>query len=149
MHFFSLVFPKVADQHYTGHSIALWIFMLIAVLSTIRSLIHFLAPDGGAGTIARLDLSQGGRNIIFSFALWGLSQFIYAFLQLLVAFRFQNLIPLFYLILIFEITGRMVIGRLKPPVLLRGRPPGGYANFILLPITIIMFILSTQVSHPV
>jgi hypothetical protein len=136
------VFPTVADSHYPGNPIALWFFMALAIISTVRSLIHIFARDGGAGSIAGLDLSKGDKNIIFSFALWGQSQLIYALLQLLVAFRYQSLVPLFYLILLVELIGRMAVGRMKPPVLLRGRPPGGYANLILLPLSVIMFVLS-------
>lgn len=62
--------------------------MLIAILSTARSCIHLLAPDGGAGSIAGLYLSvDGAPGIIFSFALWGSAQLIYSFVQLAVAFR--------------------------------------------------------------
>lgn len=55
--FISRLFPNQADNQFPGTTIALWVFALLAAVSTIRSLIHFLAPDGGAGTIAGLDLS--------------------------------------------------------------------------------------------
>jgi hypothetical protein len=138
------IFPKTVDNNYKGYNIALWVFMLLAIVSTVRSMIHFLAPDGGAGSIAGLDLSRGAENIIFTFSLWGLSQLIYAFIQLLIAFRYRILIPLFYLILFFETLGRMAVGQMKPPVLLHGIPPGGIANYIILPLSIIMFIISMK-----
>ena len=136
------ILPKTVDNNYKGYNIALWVFMLLAIVSTVRSMIHFLAPDGGAGSIAGLDLSTGAENIIFTFSLWGLSQLIYAFIQLLIAFRYRTLIPLFYLLLFFETLGRMAVGQMKPPVLLDGTPPGGIANYIILPLSVIMFILS-------
>lgn len=141
---FNKIFPKTIDNNYKGSKISLWIFILLGIISTVRSIIHFLAPDGGAGSIAGLDLSKGSENIIFAFALWGLSQLIYAFIQLLVAFKYRTLIPLFYIILFFETIGRMLIGMLKHPILLNGTPPGGVANYILLPLSIIMFILSIK-----
>jgi hypothetical protein len=68
--------------------------MLSAILSTVRSCIHLLVPDGGAGSIAGLDLSvEGAPIIIFSFALWGSAQLIYSFIQLAVAFRYCSLVP--------------------------------------------------------
>ena len=137
-----ILFPKTADNNYKGSKFALWVFTILAIVSLVRSLIHFLAPDGGAGSIAGLDLSKGAENIIFSFGLWGLSQLIYAFIQLLVAFRYRALIPLFYVILLLETLGRMLIGKIKIPVLLHGTPPGGIANYIMIPLVIIMFILS-------
>jgi hypothetical protein len=60
----------------------------------------------------------------------------------LIAFRYRILIPLFYLILFFETLGRMAVGQMKPPILLQGTPPGGIANYIILPLSVIMFILS-------
>lgn len=140
------VFPKTADNNYKGSKVSLWVFTILAVVSTVRSLIHFFASDGGAGSIAGLDLSKSGENIIFAFGLWGLSQLIYAFIQLLVAFRYRTFIPLFYLILFFETIGRMTVGRMKPPILLHGTPPGGIANYIILPLTVIMFILSLNLK---
>lgn len=140
------VFPKTADNNYRGSKVSLWVFTILAVVSTVRSIIHFFAPDGGAGSIAGLDLSKSGENIIFAFGLWGLSQLIYAFIQLLVAFRYRTFIPLFYLILFFETIGRMTVGRMKPPILLHGTPPGGIANYIILPLTVIMFILSLNLK---
>lgn len=143
------IFPKTVDNDYKGNKIALWIFMILAIVSTVRSCIHFLTPDGGAGSIAGLDLSKGGENIIFAFGLWGLSQLLYAFIQLLVAFRYRKLIPLFYLILLIETLGRMAVGAMKPPILLHGAPPGGIANYVILPLSIIMFILSLNVKRDV
>jgi hypothetical protein len=138
----AIILPRTADNHFKGNRIALWVFTILAIISTGRSIIHFLAPDGGAGSIAGLDLSQGAENIIFAFGLWGLSQLLYAFIQLLVAFRYRTLIPLFYLILFLEIIGRMAVGAMKHPILLRGAPPGGIANYVLLPLVTIMFVLS-------
>lgn len=140
------IFPKTADNSYQGSKIAIYVFMLISFISLGRSVIHLLAPDGGAGSIAGIDLSAGGESIIFAFALWGLSQVIYAFIQLLVAFRYRTLIPLFYLILIFETLGRMFIGQIKPAVFLNGTPPGGIGNYIILPLAVVMLILSLYSS---
>lgn len=140
------IFPRIVDNSYQGHKLALWVFVGFAPVMMGRSLIHLFAMDGGAGSIAGLDLSLGAENIIFAFGLWGLSQVLYAFIQLVVAIRYKSLIPLFYIMFIFEIIGRITIGLTKPPILLNGTPPGGFANFILLPLVIVMFILSMHSS---
>ena len=118
-------------------------FTLIAIVSLGRSLIHVFLPDGGAGVIAGLDLSLGKENIIFAFGLWGVSQVIYAMIQLLVAFRYKSLIPLMYILLITETLGRMMVGIIKQPILLH-TPPGGIGNWILLPTAMIMLYLSLK-----
>ncbi len=144
-----IVFPKTADNNYKGSKIALWVFAILALVSTVRSLIHLFAPDGGAGSIAGIDLSKGAENIVFTFALWGLSQLIYAFIQLMVVFRYRTLIPLFYLILFVETIGRILVGIMKPPILLHGAPPGGIGNYIILPVVVIMFVLSIKIKNGV
>jgi hypothetical protein len=137
------ILPKQVDKRYLGHQAAYYVFILIATTSMIRSLIHVFLPDGGAGIIAGLDLSIGKENIIFAFGLWGVSQVIYAVIQLLVAFHYKSLIPFMYILLITETLGRMFVGIIKPPVLF-STPPGGYANWILLPLAIIMLYLSLK-----
>lgn len=135
------IFPKTVDANYTGYKISMWIFRCLAVISTVRSCIHLFAADGGANSIATLDLTYGAENIIFAFALWGLSQLIYALIQLLVAFRYKTLIPFMYVLLIIETIGRMSIGYIKNPIYAQ-TPPGAIANYIILPLAIAMLICS-------
>lgn len=93
------ILPRTADNGYTGHPVARWTFLALSIVSIGRSCIHLLAPDGGAGSIAGIDLANGGaESIVFTFALWGLSQLIYGLIQLLVALRFRTLILLMYLL---------------------------------------------------
>ncbi|MDP4089987.1 MAG: hypothetical protein Q8930_12045, partial [Bacillota bacterium] len=65
------ILPKSADNNYKGYRVAAILFLLVAVMGTVRSCIHFFAPDGGAGSIAGMDLSVAGADgIIFAFSLW-------------------------------------------------------------------------------
>lgn len=137
------ILPKSADNNYTSAKIAYVFFVFISVISFGRSLIHVFLPDGGANVIAGLDLSLGSENIIFAFGLWGVSQVVYALIQLLVAFRYKSLIPLMYVILIIETLGRMMVGIIKPPILFH-TPPGGFANWLILPLAIVMLLLSLR-----
>ena len=67
-----ILLPQAADNRLRGSKLPLYLFILTAFVSTVRSLIHLLAPDGGAGSIAGMDLSvQGANGIIFAFSLWG------------------------------------------------------------------------------
>jgi len=92
--FFTFLLPVTADNHILGTKLPVYVFTLLAVVGTYRSCIHIFAPDGGAGTIAGLDLTvEGAPAIVFSFALWGSAQLVYAFIQLAVAFRYRSLVP--------------------------------------------------------
>ena len=123
-----------------------YVFTLIAIISAVRSCIHLLTTDGGAGSIAGMDLSvAGAEGIIFAFALWGSAQLIYALIQLLVAFRYRSLIPLMYVLLILETLLRELVGRMKP-VSFAHTPPGAVANYFILPLALVMLALSLRVA---
>jgi hypothetical protein len=138
------IFPKNIDNHYEGYAIAIYIFLLYSAVSIVRSLIHFFSLDGGASSIAHIDLSQGGKNIIFVFALWGSSQLILAFIQLLVSVRYKSLLPFMYVLLFLEYCFRFLLGIMKPLIFEAGAgtPPGGYLDKIMIPLALIMLILS-------
>jgi hypothetical protein len=87
-------FPAKADNTIRSSRLPFYLLLFIATIGTARSLIHIFAPDGGAGSIAGMDLTIPGANgIIFAFALWGSAQLIYALLQWLVIFRYRSLVP--------------------------------------------------------
>jgi len=137
-----VLLPAAADNTIHGLRLPVYVFAVIAVLSAIRSCIHLLAPDGGAGSIAGMDLSVTGANgIVFAFALWGSAQLVYAIMQLAVAFRYRSLVPLMYVLLIVETLLRMLVGHWKPVTFLH-RPPGAIGNYVILPLAILMLGLS-------
>jgi hypothetical protein len=136
-----VLLPARADNSIRGMKLPVYVFTLIAVVSTIRSCIHVLAPDGGAGSIAGMDLSAGGPGIIFAFGLWGSAQLIYAVIQLAVAFRYRALVPFMYVLLIIETLLRELVGRIKP-VTFAHRPPGAIGDYVVIPLAAVMLVLS-------
>lgn len=120
----------------------LYVLAVVAVLSLIRSLIHLLAPDGGAGSIAGLDLSvAGAEGIVFAFGLWGSSQLLMALVQLAVVLRYRALVPAMYVLLILEILLRMLVGQIKPATFAH-TPPGAVGNEVILPLAVVMLAWS-------
>lgn len=133
-----LLFPKKADNALPCGRLPWIVFLLLTLLSLFRSLVHMFSPDGGAGSIAGLDLEvAGGQGIVFVFGLWGSSQLILALLQLLVCFRYHSLVPLMYLLLILEVIFRMLIGVIKP-VEFAATPPGAIGNWFVLALGVAM-----------
>jgi hypothetical protein len=133
--------PKV-DNTIRGTKIPFYIFAFYALLSAARSCIHLLSPDGGAGSIAGMDLSVAGADgIIFAFALWGSSQLLFAIIQLLVVFRYRSLVPLMWLMLILEVLLRQLVGTMKP-VTFAHTPPGAIGNQLVLPLAALMLAWS-------
>lgn len=139
---FAKLLPAKVDNTIYGMKLPTYIFALIAITSTVRSLIHLLSPDGGAASVAGMDLSVAGANeIIFAFALWGSSQLIFALIQLLVAFRYRSLVPLMYVLLIVEVLLRILVGHIKP-VTFSHTPPGAIGDYVILPLAVLMLVLS-------
>jgi hypothetical protein len=140
--FFEILLPAKIDNVIRGTKIPFYIFALYAIVSTVRSCIHLLSPDGGAGTIAGMDLSVAGADgIIFAFALWGSSQLLFALIQLLTVIRYRSLIPFMWLMLALEVLLRELVGAMKP-VTFAHTPPGAIGNQIILPLAVVMVVWS-------
>lgn len=144
---FHLLCPERIDNAYHGHSVALWSFGAITLISIGRSLVHILAPDGGAQSIATIPLDRmtasGASAVVLIFALWGLSQLLLGGVFALVLWRFRSLIPLMWLLVFCEYAGRFLIGRWKEIETLE-TPPGATANLVLPVVALIMLALSLR-----
>jgi hypothetical protein len=137
-----ILLPAKAGNTIRGVKLPFYLFILIALIGTVRSCIHVFAPDGGAGSIAGMDLSGSGANeVIFAFALWGSAQLIYALIQWVVILRYRSLIPLMWLVQLFETLGRIVVGRIKP-VTFAHTPPGAIQNYLYLALAVLMIALA-------
>jgi hypothetical protein len=139
---FSILFPAQADNTIRGSKIPFYVFILVAIIGTVRSCIHIFSPDGGAGSIAGMDLTVSGANeVIFAFALWGAEQLIYALLQWVVILRYRSLVPMMWGVQFLETLGRMLPGQLKP-ITFSHTPPGAYQNYIYLVLAVVMLALA-------
>lgn len=137
------LFPSI-DKDYTGSRIPFYFLILIAIVSTIRSLIHIFAPDGGAYSIAGIDISvHGGTNIVAIFAQWGALQLLLALFYWLAIFRYRFLVPAMLAAVVIEQLLRIGAGQLKP-LDLSNPPPGAIGSEILLPISVVMFLWSLR-----
>ena len=140
--FFEILLPAKIDNIIRGTKIPFYIFAIYALVSAARSCIHLLSADGGAGTIAGMDLSVAGADgIIFAFALWGSSQLLFAIIQLLVVLRYRSLVPFMWLMLALEVLLRELVGKMKP-ITFAHTPPGAIGNQIMLPLAVLMLGLS-------
>jgi hypothetical protein len=134
--------PAKADNTIRGTKLPLYFFLLITMIGTVRSFIHIFSPDGGAGSIAGMDLSVAGADgIIFAFALWGSAQLIYAMIQWVVILRYRALIPFMWFIQLLETLLRMLVGWIKP-VTFAHTPPGVFENYIYLVLAVLILALS-------
>jgi len=138
------ILPKQINNEFPGYQFSAYAFLVFTVVTVARSLAHIVLPDGGAGSIATIDMTVDGAAIIIGiFGQWGLSQLLMAGLYIIVYFRYQSLIPLMYIIIITEYVGRIGVGLLKPIETI-GTAPGAIGNLIIIPLAIVLFILSIR-----
>ena len=142
---FNALFPSVA-QPYQGHRSALYFLVFLALLSTARSLVHLLSPDGGANSIAGIALDPtGGTNIVALFGQWGASQLVLAAMQWVVLLRYRFLVSAMLALALAEQLLRMLAGSLKP-LEVGSAPPGTYGTYIVSVLSLFFLALSLRKS---
>lgn len=96
--------PPSTNDAYRGMKLAAWALTFLAAGTIIPALIHIGLPDGGAGVIAGLDLTQGGATIISLFAWAGTTQLVWGLMLLAISLRYRSLVPLALALLVIERT---------------------------------------------
>jgi len=138
------LFPEKIDNQYEELLIARWLFYVITLLSLGRSLAHILLPDGGAQLIATIPLNafpvDASKVIIGMFAQWGLIQLMVGLLYVISLWRYQSLIPLMWVFVLFEYLGRLLL-TVHKPFETSGTAPGAIGNIIIPFLALIMLIM--------
>lgn len=126
-----LLLPRQADR-YRGARWALVVLVVHAVVTTARSLVHVLAPDSGAGSIATIDLDvEGGDNAVALLGQRGGAQLVLALLAWVVLARYRGLVPLVLAGAVLEALLRLLVGAAKP-LETTGTPPGAPGTWVAL-----------------
>ena len=103
---FNNILPKIADNNFQGHRFALWGFILFTLLMSWRAIIHMLFEQYGFHQIANFQVISGDPDpmllIYRFFSLWGFAQLIFCIVCWIVIFRYRALVPLMYLLWLFE-----------------------------------------------
>jgi hypothetical protein len=121
------------------------IFLIVlTTITTLRSLAHIFLPDGGANSIAGLDVSvAGGNNLIAMFAQWGYTQLLLSVMMWGVIIFARNLLPFALLVQTLDWGGRILIGLMKP-LEVASAPPGEIGSYILWPLCLIALWFSLR-----
>ena len=127
---------------YQGSRFSLIFLVLLTSITTLRSLAHVFLPDGGANSIAGLDVSvAGGSNLIAMFAQWGYTQLLLSVMMWGILIFAKSLVPFALLVQTLDWGGRILVGQMKP-VEVASPPPGEIGSYILLPLCLIALWLS-------
>ncbi len=110
-----------------------WIFLVgIGILNLGRGSIHVFRSDGGAASIAGIDLSQNGEVILTLFASMGLAQILFGVIDLAVGLRFRALVPLLLGYHLLQQIGLSIIIWWWRPLPVEA--PGKFGAVILIPL---------------
>ena len=141
------VFPNNLSK-FEGFRIIRFITVLYLSVMVARSCIHLFAADGGAQSIAGIDVSvEGGNNIIAIFHQWGAIQLILAVLLLVLFFRYPGLTPLILLTLALDPVLRFVAGQ-QMNLTTTGTPPGEALNGVAFYLLLVLFLVSLWNKKP-
>jgi hypothetical protein len=96
------LFPPSTNHQFQGPAIAAWFVVLAGIVTIVPGCIHYFLPDGGAGIIAGMDLSQRGETIIAVFAWMGAQQIAQGIGYVVIGLRYRSLVPLVLLLILIE-----------------------------------------------
>jgi hypothetical protein len=136
--------PPSTNDNYRGSMVAAYFLTLFSILTIVPGFIHEFAPDGGAGTIARLDLSQNGRLVIALFAWAGATQIAFGFAMLIVSLWYRTLVPVMLALAIVERTLHALNAWVLKSVPGGHHPPEHYGVLVALPLLIAALALSLR-----
>lgn len=128
--------PPSTNDRYTGAPAAAYVLTAFGVLSVLPGCIHTFLPDGGAGSIAGIDLSHNGRVIVAVFAWAGATQIAFGLTALIVSLRHRDLVPLLLALAVLERTLHALDGWILTGGGAVHHPPEHYAVLVALPILI-------------
>ncbi len=127
---------------FRGFRLVRWLTVPFLVVAIVRSLVHLFSADGGAQSIAGIDIAvEGGNNIIALFHQWGAIQLILAVVLTIVFTRYPGLTPLVLLSLVADPVLRDVAGQIMP-VTSTTTPPGAALNAPVFVAVLALFVAS-------
>jgi hypothetical protein len=136
--------PPSTNARYSGSPIAAHVLTLFGILTVIPGCIHTFLPDGGAGTIAGLDLGANGRLVIAVFAWAGATQIAFGLAALIVSRRYRDLVPLLLALAVLERTLHALNGWIFTGGGVVHHPPEHYAVLVAVPVLIVALLLSLR-----
>lgn len=140
-----MILPRRIDNTYHGHVLAIWLFAPVVLMKTLIALSTIFNGRGAAQSADGIPIDSfgaaGAAAVVALFALLGLCHLVFGLLGLLALSRYRAMIPLMFLLLLFEQVARKGILLIKP-IERSGSAPGFYINLALLALMIAGFVLS-------
>src|SRR5579864_7817600 len=140
--------PPSTNAGYGGARPSAWFLALAALLTIGPGLIHSFLPDGGAVSIAGLELGAQRGLVIGVFRWEGATQLALGLAMLAVALRYRTLVSLFLLLLLLEAGLSALQAWVLTPSPGGHHPPEHYGALIVTPLAALFLALSLRRRRP-
>ena len=140
--------PERASNDFRGGRIPIYGFCLMLLPVTFRSMVHFLKDDSGVNSIASIHVFPGDpdpNHVIYMFSsVGGMYQTLILLIYLVVLYRYRNLIPLMFVLMLVEVGFRMVVSSIHPLTeeFYVRTPPGKLTNLPFALLSLAMLYVS-------
>jgi len=136
--------PPSTNSEYSGASISAWFLTFVAFLTLGPGLIHSFLPDGGAQSIADLDL-RDRRDVVIGVFRWeGATQLAFGLGMLVVSIRYRTLTPLFLALSLLQAALIALQGWVLSPPANGHHPPAHFGAIALAALSALFLALSLR-----
>jgi hypothetical protein len=136
--------PPSTNAQYRGAGSAVWVLGLFTLGTLAPGLIHSFLPDGGAVSIAHLELGDRAELVRAVFAWEGATQMALGLAMAAVVLRYRTLTPLFLALVVVE-RGLMALqGWVLLPPADGHHPPEHYASPVTALIAAVFLALALR-----
>ena len=134
--------PPSTNAAYRGSRLSAWFLTLAALFTLGPGLIHSVLPDGGAHSIAGLDLGDRAGVVIGVFRWEGATQIAFGLALLIVSLRYRSLTPLFLALVLLQAALVAVQGWVLSPPANGHHPPAHYGSLAAIVLSAVFLALS-------
>ena len=136
--------PPSTNEAYRGARISAWFLLAAALLTLGPGLLHSFLPDGGAHSIAGLDLGERRDVVVGVFRWEGATQIAFGLAMAAVAVRYRPLTPLFLALLLIEEALVALQGWVLAPPASGHHPPAHYGALAVVVLAAIFLALALK-----
>ena len=136
--------PPSTNDAYRGARVSAWFLGLAALLTLGPGLVHSFLPDGGAHTIAGLELSDRRELVVGVFRWEGATQIAFGLAMAAVAWRYRPLTPLFLALFLLEQALVALQGWVIAPPAGGHHPPAHYGALVMIVLSAIFLALALR-----
>lgn len=140
----SELLPPSTNGAYRGAPAAAWFLALLGIGWIGPGLLHSFLTDGGASSIAGIDLGDRRGVIVAAFAWAGATQIAHGVVLLVAALRYRSLVPLLLLVSLGERALLATAAWVTKTAPGGHHPPEHYGSAALVPAIAVFLALSLR-----